>query len=554
MKLKTNTYYTDAYNVSLRTFILTGLLLLMGIVTNAQDKPILKSYIDTTSIKIGEQIKFTVVVETDSTSTVHFPEGQTFSPLETVEAYETDTTKKKDRITLQKIYALTQFDSGYYKLPAQRIEIDGKGYFTDSTFVQVATIPVDTVNQKMYDIKPLISVEKSYGKIWLYVILGILFLLLVGGLVYWFFLRKKPLSEEEKVALLPPYDRALLELKRLENSKYLIQDEYKKYYSELTDIVRSYLEEEVNVYALESTTGQLIERLELLQEAGQLNLEAETIRQFERILKTADLVKFARSKPPTSSAEKDRKSIEEIVIKTKEAIPEPTEEELMEQEEYLAELARKKYKKKIIYISAAAGFAVLMVLGGLIAYKGPKLVWDTVTGNPSKNLLESEWVSSSYGYPPILLETPEVLVRQEVALAPEVKANIKELQAFMYNSEKSLLTIGATSTTLAKPEEPDFSQIVENLLLNFEKQGARNIITKQEEFTTKSGIKGIKVFGRGKFASGKNKELVNGEYTIILFGGKGFQQQVILAWKDGDPYAEEIIERIIETLEVKTDA
>lgn len=547
--------YSHRLNLNiLKRIALLGALLFTGIVVNAQQKPVLNTSIDTTQIKIGEQILFTVTVETDSTSAVHFPEGQTFSPLETVEAFKTDTTRKKDRITLQKIYALTQFDSGNYKLPSQRIEIDGVPYFTDSASVQVATIPVDTVNQKMYDIKPLVSVEKSNSKLWLYILLTILFLGLIGTIIYWFFIRKKPLTEEEKVALLPPYDRALMELKRLENSKYLIQDEYKKYYSELTAIVRSYLEEEVNIYALESTTDQLIEKLELLQEAGQLNLKQDTIKQFERILKSADLVKFARSKPPTSTAENDRKSVEEIVIKTKEAIPEPTEEELMQQQEYLEELARKKHRKKVLYISAAATIAVVFVLSGLVAFKGPKLVWDTITGHPSKRLLEGEWISSAYGYPPIILETPEVLVRQEVKLDPETKANIKELQAFMYNSEKSLLTIGATSTTLAKPEEPDFTKIVEDLLSNFEKQGAKNIITKQEEFSTKTGIKGIKVYGRGKFKSGNSKELVNGEYTIILFGGKGFQQQVILAWKDGDTYAEEIIERIVNKLEVKTDA
>jgi hypothetical protein len=181
-------------------------------------------------------------------------------------------------------------------------------------------------------------------------------------------------------------------------------------------------------------------------------------------------------------------------------------------------------------------------------------VWDTITGHPTKILLEGEWVSSSYGYPPIIIETPEVLVRQQVKLPAEAQANIKELQAFMYRSEKGLLTIGTTSTTLNKPEEPDFNLSVEQILKNFEDQGAKNIITKQEEFSTTTGIKGIKVFGRGNFAVPGSKELVAGEYTIILFGGKGFQQQLILSWLDKDTYAEEIVNRIIASLEVKTEA
>jgi hypothetical protein len=521
---------------------------------SAQLQPVVLSKVDTTNIKIGEQIKFTVTVEVDSTAQVFFPEGQTFSPLETVEAFRTDTTRKKDRITLQKIYALTQFDSGSYVLPAQRIEINGAGFFTDSLRVDVATVPVDTVNQKMYDIKPLISVQKSNSDFWKILLIVVLIAGIAGGLIYWFIIRKKPLTEEEKVAMLPPYERALLELKRLENSKYLIQDKYKVYYSELTAIVRSYLEEEVNISALESTTSELIHKLEMLQDAGELKIQDNTIKQFENILQTADLVKFARSKPPTSEAEKDRKAIEEIVVKTKEALPEPTEEELLEKEEYQEIIALKKRKKKIISIVSAAAIVILVSLGGLITYLGPSYVWDTITGHPTKTLLEGEWVSSSYGYPPIIVETPEVLVRQEVKLPPEAKANIKELQAFMYRSKKGLLTIGTTSTTLNKPEEPDFNKVVEQILQNFEDQGAKNIITKQEEFVTLSGVKGVKVFGRGNFALPGSKELVKGQYTIILFGGNGFQQQLILSWLDKDVYAEEIVNRIIGSLEVKTEA
>ena len=292
----------------------------------------------------------------------------------------------------------------------------------------------------------------------------------------------------------------------------------------------------------------------MLQDAGELKLQYITIKQFVSILQTGDLVKFARSKPPIKVAEQDRKAIEEIVIKTKEALPEPTEEELLEQEEYQKIIALKNRKKKIISITSAAAIVILVSIGGLITYLGPSYVWDTITGHPTKSLLEGEWVSSSYGYPPIIVETPEVLVRQEVKLPPEAKANIKELQAFMYRSEKGLFTIGTTSTTLNKPEEPDFNQVVEQILKNFEDQGAKNIITKQEEFVTLSGVKGIKVFGRGNFPLPDSKDLVSGQYTIILFGGNGFQQQIILSWLDKDVYAEEIVNRIIGSLEVKTEA
>tara|TARA_R110000868_G_scaffold343120_5_gene604189 strand:+ start:865 stop:2397 length:1533 start_codon:yes stop_codon:yes gene_type:complete len=508
--------------------------------------------VDTTYIKIGEQINFKVTVETDSTSQVIFPEGQTFSPLETVEALKTDTVKKLDRITLQKIYALTQFDSGSYTLPRQQIMVNGKPFFTDSVKIDVATVPVDTLAQKMYDIKPLINVEKSNGHLWKILLWVLVVLLIAAGLLYWFVFRKKPLSEEEKVALLPPFDRAILGLKQLEKSKYLIQDDYKSYYSELTDIVRSYLEEDVHVTALESTTDQLIDKLEMMKDAGQLKLDNETIQQFKKVLQTSDLVKFAKSKPENSVAEQDRKSVEQIVIKTKEAIPEPTEEELLQREEYLEELEKKKHKKKIIIVAVTAVLVLLFTTAGAIGYYGFNYVKDTVLGHPTKELLEGEWVQSDYGFPPVSLQTPKVLLRQAIKLPPEAKASVKEMQAFAYRSSIGLFTIATTSITLSQPEDPDLDKASEQILKNFEAQGAKNITTKQEEFTTLTGVKGIKLYGNGKFAVPESKELISGNYVVLFFGGKGFQQNVILTWLADDTYADQIVDRILNSVEVKT--
>jgi hypothetical protein len=539
------------YKLWLRQFIILALLFAAGVKGYAQTEPKISSKVDTTSIKIGDQLKFTVTVEADSTDQVIFPEGQTFSPLETVEAFATDTMRKQDRLTLQKTYALTQFDSGSYKLPSQRIEINGKGYFTDSLEISVATVPVDTVAQKMYDIKGLMQVERSNSEIWKVLVYVLLGLFILAGGIYWFLFRKKALTEEEKIAALPPYDRALLELKKLENSKYLIQDEYKQYYTELTGIVRAYLEEDVHVTALESTTDELITKLELLKDAGNLKLDNDTLYQFKRILQTADLVKFAKSKPATTVAEQDRKSIEQIVIKTHEALPEPTEEELLEQEAYQEILAKKAYRKKWMLAGGLAIGALLLAIAGVSAYYGPKIVWDTVTGNPTKKLLDSEWVASSYGYPPINLETPEVLVRQKNTIPEEAKAQIADLQTFSYENRSKLFSIATTSTTFKQAAEPELDKTIDDLIKDFERKGAKNITTKQEEFTTLTGVKGIKTYGSGQFKVPDSDRSIKANYIILSFGGKGFQQQVLLTWEGNDVYAQEIVDRILSTVEVK---
>ena len=535
--------------------LLIGSLLFLLFFSNtafSQTESKVSAQVDTTAIKIGEQIQYKISVEADSTDVVHFPEGQTFSPLETVDAIMADTLKNNDRITLQRIYALTQFDSGAYTIPPQLVTINDRQIFTDSFQVKVADVAVDTTKQKMFDIKPLIQVERSSLDFWkmaLWILLG---LFVIVGLVYWFFLRKKPLTEEEKVALLPPYDRALLELKKLENSRYLIQDEYKQYYSELTDIVRMYLEEDVHLSAMESTTSELITKLEMLRDAGELNLEDDTLVQFQKILQTADLVKFAKSRPATSIAEQDRLLVEQIVTKTHEALPEPTEEDLLLNEEYLEALAKKKQRKRIYW--AAAIFAGILFLGSAfsVAYFGYKQVRDTVFGYPTKDLLEGEWVASSYGFPPVELETPNVLIRQDVQLPKETQDLIKELQAFSYGSYVGIFSVSTSSITYKEETDPNFDAAVGTILSNFEKLGIKNIITKQEEFVTKSGVKGLKTYGTGTYEDALDKDSKKAKYNILSFGGKGFMQQVVITWEDGDEYAEKIVDRILTSLDVKT--
>lgn len=538
--------------------------------------PIVSSTVDTTAIKIGEQINFKVTVEADSTAQVTFPEGQTFLPLEMVEAMLTDTIKKQDRVTLQKIYALTQFDSGGYTLPQQKITIDDKVYLTDSIRIAVTTIAVDTVSKEFYDIKPLIKVDKSSSNIW-NILIGILLGIgIVGGLLYWFVWRKKPLTEEEKVALLPPYDRAMLELKNLENSKYLIQDEYKEYYSELTTIVRSYLEEDAKVSALESTTDQLIEKLEVLKDAGELTLNDDTIDQFKRILQTADLVKFAKSKPQTSVAEHDRKTIEQIVTETKEALPEPTLEDLLKNEAYLEELAQKKRRKKIL-ITAAVIFGIGIVSGAVsIAYYGFTNVKDTVLGHPTKTLLEREWVSSSYGYPAMIIESPHVLKRvdgefisnfanldtvqndEKRKAASEVFENFTKsaelgISEFILEEGGDDFYLKYEDFTLPTEKEADIEKEAEESIEIFAKQDrVKNMVTKREKFSTPSGQEGLKQYGTLNFKSSEDI-YEDKNYIILNFTAVGTYKRLFLIWNVDDEYADKIVERILDSIELKTE-
>src|SRR5690606_6132281 len=64
------------------------------------------SSIDSTKIKIGEELLYTINVQVDSTDVVVFPEEQTFGPLEMIESYKTDTTFEATKYRLIKKYGL----------------------------------------------------------------------------------------------------------------------------------------------------------------------------------------------------------------------------------------------------------------------------------------------------------------------------------------------------------------------------------------------------------------------------------------------------------------
>ncbi|MBT8270534.1 MAG: hypothetical protein KJO25_00680, partial [Bacteroidia bacterium] len=58
--------------------------------------------IDSTSIRIGEQITYEMQVEADSAEVVLFPEGQTFMPLEVIESFKVDTLRENEKLRLIK--------------------------------------------------------------------------------------------------------------------------------------------------------------------------------------------------------------------------------------------------------------------------------------------------------------------------------------------------------------------------------------------------------------------------------------------------------------------
>ena len=516
------------------------------------------------NIKIGEQIQYKVSVETPADTPVSFPEGQTFAPLEMVKTRAADTLRDGGKYRLVKEYYLTQFDEGKYTIPSQKIRINNKDYFTDSLLVEVHTVAIDTLKQPLYDIKPIQEVKKpftSYG--WILTIIAAVLLLLIVAFVYFVFIRKKKFPFLQTQKKLPPFDRAIQDLKELQNSKYLIQSQHKEYYTRLTDIVKAYLEEEVHILAKESTTDELLTKINLLQEKGKLNLNQETITNLKRVLQTADLVKFAKNKPSDDNAEYDRETIENVVIKTQEAIPlEPTDEQAINEARQKA-LALKRQKRKKLLIRIGVGILLFFLLGGVGLYFGYRTLKNWLFNPYVAELNEGKWVTSDYGYPITELTTPKVLMRKQIVDITGFKPIIHSQSTFYFGSLNSELYIMTNIITFVKETGGNSSErgdgnisldpqlVNEIVLAQLDKAGAKNITTLQEEYTTPAGVKGMKVFGEMTLPD-KNGNPFKANYELYSFTENGALQQLLITYIN-DFNAKAIAKRVVNSIAFKTE-
>jgi len=515
--------------------------------------------IDSTKKKIGAEFKLTLKTDVDTLSKVKFPNAKFFGALEVIQSYKIDTLKNGARYELIKKYGLTQFDSGKYTIPRIPVLINGKPSFSDSIKVEVNDVKVDTLKQKMYDIKDIAKVESPLGSWWIYLLI-LLAIGLIGYFVYKYIKKRQSQPKVEAIVYTSPIEKATSLLQQLEKKELWQKGEIKNYYSELTDIARNYIEEEIHIPAMESTTSELIEGLRKAAKQQKLKLSNETVENLEKVLKQADLVKFAKVKPLDFEIEEDKKRISSSIVTIHKSIPEIVEDndELAlwnEQQKELARIQKLKKQKRVRIITTIGivlGMLMLFVLG-LIYFKGFDYVKDNFLGHPTKDLVEGEWVFSEYGNPGVKIETPKVLKRMDAtkALPKDAAALIKDMQLFVYGSMLDDFYITVATSTFKQEVQLDLDKAVEGSLKVMESQGAQNIIVKTEEFDTQQGITGKKSYGTMTVLDKVKGKSTKMYYEMLVFGQNNGLQQILILHREDDKYGQQIGERILNSVELK---
>jgi hypothetical protein len=138
------------------------------------------------------------------------------------------------------------------------------------------------------------------------------------------------------------------------------------------------------------------------------------------------------------------------------------------------------------------------------------------------------------------------------SLPKEGMALIKEMQSFGYGSLFDNFYIMVSTMKYKKEGTLDLSKAIEGSLKILETQGAQNMVVKQEDFETNKGITGKKGYGTFTRIDGGSQSSTKIYYEILLFGQEGGLQQIMIFHEEGDRYATELTERVMNSVELKS--
>jgi len=259
--------------------------------------------LDTNILLIGDQTTLHLELTQPKDKKVYWPIladnklGEHFDILK-ISDFDTVTDPNSNQITIKTNLLINSFDTGFISIPPLSFKYD---IFNDSTFSSANTpelflgvfaLKVD-MKKGIADIKPIIQVPVIWQDYIIYIIigLGIIILILIGIYIYKRIKNNKPIFVLPKKPPIPPHITALKELDELSNKKMWQNNEFKEYYSSLTDIIRTYMDGIWKIGAMEMVSDDIIEKLRTQ------NISDELKETTAKVLRTADFVKFAKTKP-----------------------------------------------------------------------------------------------------------------------------------------------------------------------------------------------------------------------------------------------------------------
>lgn len=240
--------------------------------------------------------------------------------IEVIDVSKVDTTFDEDDITRkyfnQKI-TITSWDSGLHVIPPFKVILGGKELFSEPILLSVVTVEL-IKDQDIRDIKGIIEVPFS---LWDWIlsnknIIGSLLAFILLTIVAYFLWKKYQNKPTEKVVEIVPKEKADIvaerKLKELEAKKVWQKGDVKAYHSELSYVVREYIENRFEINALEQTTDEISMLL-----VAHPEIDKTELAKLTQLLQLADMAKFAKQQPIAVENEQALKNAYNFIGSTK---------------------------------------------------------------------------------------------------------------------------------------------------------------------------------------------------------------------------------------------
>lgn len=317
--------------------------LLLGTSAYSQ-KSSARATITPVEIVIGEQAVIDLEVIAPKGRSIVFPiyPDTLIGGIEVVKMLPPDTVIANEVMTIHQKYVVTSFDSTLYHVPFMPI-IDGTDTIKSNSFgLKVSSVilseqvmayleklktqqtdSIDFDELQLTDIKanlkPPFVWQDYLAYLWLVLLFALILALLGIGLYLALRKKNKGYYFKPKV-ILPPHTIAINALDKIKSEKIWQRGLEKQYYTEVTDILREYIEKRFYINAFERTSDETLDAMKYQTEVD------SAVDSLSQVLKLADLVKFAKYTPMPNENDLSLVNAYLFVNQTKIETPQPTED------------------------------------------------------------------------------------------------------------------------------------------------------------------------------------------------------------------------------------
>jgi hypothetical protein len=277
----------------------------------------LAAKVDKSIINIGDRVTYTLTITRDKTLRIEQPGPGANLGMFEIKDYEIHKPiEKDDRIIEQFDYSIAVFDTGKFVIPPFPVAFFPSD--TSDKFEIISSEPIEIFvesllsadNADIKDIKPPLLLPSDYTR--LIILIGSAVLLIVAGILGYIYYKKRRKGEPlfRKEVIRPAHEIAYEDLEKLLNSSFLNDKDFKAFYSKLSDILRSYIENRFFINAMEETTSELMESM------AEVDLPNGSPGKCQEVLNLSDLVKFAKYVPAETETDQSISNVRDFIDAT----------------------------------------------------------------------------------------------------------------------------------------------------------------------------------------------------------------------------------------------